>query len=422
MAAVDPSCRDRFAIDLLSSLEAAGRDTVKKTSDARERHWEGWCEFCAEHNKQPHLSDVAGQESKLCYLLVYGLRYRTVGRTGKPVKAGSVADALLAVGTGITHLGFPDFRKTVGGGDTNHPLLASFLKALRDEDDPSKRAYPVNITIIRALYETLDTNHPLEGQANRTAIDLIIVGFYWLLRPAEYLKTESDNSRSQAFRLMDIMFRVRRHNQRPTHLPANNPSLNDLNPNAYVYASLTFDDQKNGVRGEAVGHNSTDDELLCPARALARIAAHLRAHDAPIDTPISTYWDGNGNQWHASSKLLTNALRHAASSLEEDTGIPADLISARGLRPGGATALLCAGVDKDMIQLLGRWKSDAMLRYLRIQAATHRASFSQRMLDHGDYTFAPQDPTYPGEVPIPNQAPGTFVQALANPGMVVVTP
>jgi hypothetical protein len=33
--------------------------------------------------------------------------------------------------------------------------------------------------------------------------------------------------------------------------------------------------------------------------------------------------------------------------------------------------------------LLGRWKSDAMLRYLRIQAMTPR--FSQQMLDNGTY-------------------------------------
>jgi hypothetical protein len=45
-------------------------------------------------------------------------------------------------------------------------------------------------------------------------------------------------------------------------------------------------------------------------------------------------------------------------------------------------------VDKDAIMLLGRWKSDAMLRYLRIQAMT--PGFSQRMLANGSYTFHPQ--------------------------------
>ena len=52
---------------------------------------------------------------------------------------------------------------------------------------------------------------------------------------------------------------------------------------------------------------------------------------------------------------------------------------------------MMAGIDTDHICLMGRWRSDAMFRYLRIQAATHRRGFAQRMLDNGSYTFAPAD-------------------------------
>ena len=53
-------------------------------------------------------------------------------------------------------------------------------------------------------------------------------------------------------------------------------------------------------------------------------------------------------------------------------GIPAASISCRSLRPGGATALLCAGVDDETIKLIGRWQSDAMLRYLRVDATMYK--------------------------------------------------
>jgi hypothetical protein len=43
--------------------------------------------------------------------------------------------------------------------------------------------------------------------------------------------------------------------------------------------------------------------------------------------------------------------------------LPAD-ICARALRAGGATALLNARINSDEIRLLGRWKTDTMLRYL----------------------------------------------------------
>ena len=41
--------------------------------------------------------------------------------------------------------------------------------------------------------------------------------------------------------------------------------------------------------------------------------------------------------------------------------ITPDEVSAHSLRAGGAAALLCTNVDPNVIQLLGRWKSDAMI-------------------------------------------------------------
>jgi hypothetical protein len=95
------------------------------------------------------------------------------------------------------------------------------------------------------------------------------------------------------------------------------------------------------------------------------------------------------------------------------TGIEPSLLSARSLRPGGATALLYTGIDTDVIQLLGRWKSDAMLRYLRVAALAHTSNLSQQMLTAGTYTFAPT--TYTASArPVPVQAPPAFLQAITR--------
>jgi hypothetical protein len=52
-------------------------------------------------------------------------------------------------------------------------------------------------------------------------------------------------------------------------------------------------------------------------------------------------------------------------------------------------ALLCAQVDTNVIRLLGRWRSDEMLRYLTVQAAPVMRDFSSRMLNHGSFTLLP---------------------------------
>jgi hypothetical protein len=253
----------------------------------------------------------------------------------------------------------------------------------------------------------LDVNDALHGQANRHAIDLSITAFYWLLRPAEY--TLSTAERSQAFRLCDVAFSIG-----DTVYSATNASLNDVNASDVDSATLTFSDQKNCVRGEQVAQHATNDPLLCPAKALFRITKHLREHHAPPDTPLCAYYDASNTLRYMKSNWITNGLRHAARSLRAFADVDLTPLSARSLRPGGATALLCANIDKDVIQLLGRWKSDAMLRYLRIQAHIHATNFAQKMLDHGSYTFAPGTFTTTPVLPLPLQTPVAIVDLITH--------
>jgi hypothetical protein len=198
-------------------------------------------------------------------------------------------------------------------------------------------------------------------------------------------------------------------------VPATDTSLNDFNTESRITrAALTFNDQKNAVRGEQIGHTATNDPQLCPCKALARISAHLRSVQAKPDTPLYVYQYPDLLRKHVSpTNVNKNALRHSANDIQHLTGIDPSLLSARSLHPGGATALLCTGIDTDVIQLLGRWKSDAMLRYLRVAALTHTSNLSQQMLTAGTYTFAPT--TYTASAhPVPVQAPAAFIQAITR--------
>jgi hypothetical protein len=52
-------------------------------------------------------------------------------------------------------------------------------------------------------------------------------------------------------------------------------------------------------------------------------------------------------------------------------------------------AMLCARVDTDTIRLMGRWRSDEMIRYLHLQALPHLSRVAQAMVDHGAFTYQP---------------------------------
>ena len=312
-------------------------------------------------------------------------------------------------------MGQPDPRLQARTGKL-HPILEAFLHSLEREDDPTSRSYPVNTTILRQLTKVLDLQHEELGYLQQHTIHLIVIAFFWLLRPAEYLHSPDAESRSQAFRLCDVTFTVRDKVVSALEVSLHDENGELMDEDTFVSliqcASLTFSDQKNAVKGEQVSQLPTSDPLLCPNKALGHIVYHLRTHNAPPATPLSQFYNDHPKhaKWSAiKPTFVTHALRHAAYAVQESTGIDPNLISARSLRPGGATALLCANVDKDAIMLLGRWKSDAMLRYLRIQAMT--PGFSQRMLSAGNYTFHPQ--AFQNN-DVPNEAPPAIHALMAH--------
>ena len=87
--------------------------------------------------------------------------------------------------------------------------------------------------------------------------------------------------------------------------------------------------------------------------------------------------------------MITKELRGAVSGIGPSLGFTADDVSARCLRAAGANALLLSNIDGDIIRLIGRWKSDEMLRYLHVQAAPLMADYSRRMLESSTYNLLP---------------------------------
>lgn len=209
--------------------------------------------------------------------------------------------------------------------------------------------------------------------------DMIVLAFFFLLRPGEYTATKSDTT---PFRLCDVRLSV--GGQYIDIFTATPELLNTAD-----FASLTFTDQKNGVRGEVIGMSVSGDPHFCPVKALVRRIIHLRAHNAAPIMPLGMYFDRN--RWRpVSPTAITATLRAAVTFLGPSTlgFLPKD-VTARCLRAAGAMALLCARVDTDVIRLIGRWRSDEMLRYLTVQAEPVMRNYSRRMLTYGDFVLHP---------------------------------
>ena len=243
-------------------------------------------------------------------------------------------------------------------------------------DPPPDRVKPVPIQVLQHI----STIALASNDDTLIAIaDMIVLAFFFLLRPGEYTDSASD---SKPFHLQDVQIFF--GPQRLDLVQATDAQLN-----AATFVSLTFTDQKNGVRGEVIGLGRSGNPNLCPVKALVRRVLHLRQSRAAPNSPLARVH--NGNRWvkitpSAISRTLQEAVKYLSPA---SLGfLPTD-VSARCLRAAGANALLCAKVDTDVIRLLGRWRLDKMLQYLHLRASPIMKNFTCAMITGGSFTLIP---------------------------------
>jgi hypothetical protein len=299
----------------------------------------------------PYLQQIA---DPILLLQVFAHRYRTgaLAPSGTKVRFRTVEGALCSIGQALATLGSSDPHLQPSG--KLDLRLSRQLSAYKKEDPPPTRVQPIPFPIIAHTAHLAYTAHTLHGAA---IANMLLLGFFFLLRPGEYAHT--NNPDAAPFRLTD------------SHLLINDRRLNNTTCTedkllAVNYIALEFTTQKNGVWGELVRLGRSGHPTWCPVKALINRIRHLRVHGAPATTPLYSYYDTN---WRTiDTRHLTAQLRTTVTVLGPTYGIHPNDISIRSLRSSGTMALLCAKVDTDMIQLLGRWRSDEMLRYWHVQS------------------------------------------------------
>lgn len=251
------------------------------------------------------------------------------------------------------------------------------LACWKKEDPPANRVKPIPIQVIRRITDIAATLPP-DAHVLCAVADMIIIAFFFLLRPGEYTDLPSETT---PFSFADIQLFLG-----PLRLNLCTSSSAQLL--AATSAALTFTTQKNGMENEVIKLGRSDNPFLCPTLAIARRVLHLlRAANAPGHAPLGRVFTPSGVR-KVTPTLITKILRDAVSYIGANLGFLATEVLARSLRVAGATALLFANIDPDVIRLLGRWRSNEMLRYLHVFAEPVMRHFTQQMLQ-AEYTLVP---------------------------------
>ena len=129
--------------------------------------------------------------------------------------------------------------------------------------------------------------------------------------------------------------------------------------------------------------------MLCPVLCLVARVITLREALAPPATPINAFRPAPAAPFrYLMSADITHRLR-VALVIYPNPAYAASDISAGSTSAGGAMAMRCAGIDRDRMRLVGRWRSDELFRYLHVQAQPVMTGIAAAMLSGGSFRLAP---------------------------------
>lgn len=241
--------------------------------------------------------------------------------------------------------------------------LSRLVRSWKKDDGPSQRKRPVPKAVLSKLTQLATTTGARQQRVAQ--VDLMWIGFFFLLRPSEYLCTRTQHH----FTLQDVILRIGTQEFRGHTVPL-------AHLDRVTSAGFEFVEQKNGISGDIVMLGTTSDSYVGPSKCLIRRIRHIRGHTDAPDTPLFLFWDEHNVQRRVTDRVLTQDLRFGAGLLSLDN----TLCTVGALRCTGATALLNSQVPPDLIKLVGRWRSDEVFRYLHLQSSPLTSHLAEAMI------------------------------------------
>jgi hypothetical protein len=218
--------------------------------------------------------------------------------------------------------------------------------------------------------------------------------FFFGMRSCEYLEV-SGPRRTKRLRLKNLRFFIG-----SGELPHSSHLLHLADS-----VTVIFEFQKTDERDEMVTMHRSGDPVLCPILGWSSVVRRLLTYIGVSPAmPVNTYQTSSGVLKQLTSKTALLRLRAAVQCIGKDIlGFGPEDIGLHSLRSGAAMAMYLAGVPVYTIMLIGRWSSDAFLRYIRKQVQEFSAGVSQRMVMSRDFFTVPaesrlrlEDPRSPG--------------------------
>ena len=225
------------------------------------------------------------------------------------------------------------------------------FRGYTQSDPATKQQKALTLSFFKQQYNMATTKQ-------QTAVALLcIAAFFWACRSCEF-STVKGERRTKICRIRNIRFFNGRR-----ELSHYDPNL--INAERVTW---TFEDQKNLEKDVTIPHDNNNEPLMNPVRALASTVQRILSYPGTtIDTTLCTYYH-NGKLIEFSQEDILASLRKTANSIGKDRlGYNPEEIGTKSIRSAAAMSMFMDDTPVFMIMLMGRWSSDAFLKYIRCQ-------------------------------------------------------
>jgi hypothetical protein len=379
--------RDQLLADLSFAHCSQLAAVTAQTTEKNKRAWRRWTAY---------LTDVGLGHDLFLTGLSRAERHRILSAFAQAVRSARFSAARFDILTaGVVKATISDVAATFRAHDREDPRLdadgeVAFL--LQRQFRGYVNSDPGEVPQQALCAEVLEKLHTLaSSHLDRCISSLIITGFFFAMRSCEYCSVQGTR-RTKIIRLKGIrLFLGKRQ------LPHSSPILH-----LATSVTLTFEYQKNDSRNETVTAHKTYHSFMCPVIQLAITVRRLIAMPHAIeDTPINAYMEPRSTKiQYIKADTILKKLRLAVSIMGKDVlGFGPKAVGLHSLRSGVAMAMYLQGIPVYVIMLLGRWSSDAFLRYIRRNVQEFSKGVSQKMIANPVYFTVPsadlEDPRAP---------------------------
>ena len=251
-------------------------------------------------------------------------------------------------------------------------LLSAQIKGYKGLDPPAKQQAAASLRLLLKMDKIKIT--PVDSIVS----DLVLFAFFFAMRSCEYSSVQGPR-KTKTVCLKDVQFYSEKL-KTVMHFDAKNITGADS-------VSVTFRDQKNGKKMDTrtvwkSGHPRAC-AVLTATSLIKRISQfpHLLEENTLLCTIPS-----NASPKLVTATMIRRRMQSAASLIgAAELGYKPKDYGTHSIRSGAAMALTLSGYPAFRVMLVGRWSSDAFLKYIREQVAQFSRGVSRKMTENKDF-------------------------------------